>query len=172
MLPPSDFTHVEGEREADERPDDHDSAGTEGQSPRSEQRLDVFSAESLHLALDRGLGNCPLRSRSRDHPSSGVRPQRLTRPQVFDAERARCAVPLSHLVYDSHRVLVSPLAHVVLGRLVNVEDEEADDEADERDAPCDDDEVPPAHILASGAGGLGLLAGVATEQGPGDERDD
>lgn len=71
-------------------------------------------------------------------------------------------------MHHPNGILIASLAHQVLGRLVNLEEQEAGKKHEERQATDGDDKVPPAHVLLPRAR-LVLLAREVAQQGPRDQ---
>jgi hypothetical protein len=120
----------------------------------------MLEADHLELPLDRRRG-----VRLVDMGTSPA--DRLAGGQMSNSEGRCLAIPVRDLVDNLHRILVATLAHEVLWRLVDVEDEEADKEHDECETSHGDDEPPPPGVLLASARRLGRLAGEVTQQWPG-----
>lgn len=72
-------------------------------------------------------------------------------------------------MHDPNSLLIQSLAHKILGRLKNREEDKPDDELDQRDSTHGDNEVSPSHIIRSMANCV-LLTREVGQNWPSDER--
>ena len=93
----------------------------------------------------------------------------LARLEVLERQGGGGAVAARDLVHDAHGLVVAALAHEVLGRLVDGEEHEADEEHQHCDAPHGDHKVAPPEVGGPRAH-RALLARVVAQQRPGDQR--
>lgn len=119
--------------------------------------------ETAEFALDGSFGIRPA------DPCASGSSHRLARAEILYGQGRLAPVPPGYLMYDPHRILVPPFAHVILGRLEDRERHKADEEHDERDAAHRDNEVSPAHVLGAGADRLIGLASPIPQEWPSDE---
>ena len=75
------------------------------------------------------------------------------------------AISTSDFMDDSDCFLVQPFPHQVLWRLIDGEKHKSNDEFNHRYSAHGDDEIPPSHVLGSGASGV-LLAREITQERP------
>lgn len=71
--------------------------------------------------------------------------------EVLQAQAADDAVGVGDVVHDLDGLLVLALVHEELGALAEAEDEAAQEEDGQRDAPQREEEVPPAHVVVPAA---------------------
>lgn len=150
-------------------PKDYEQRRRVRQLLRREQAPDVVPAERAQFPQHRRL-------RARVHHLLPHRSPRLTallhRTRLDLLERREreprlLAVVLRDGVDDLDRLRVAAAAHEVLGRLVHVEDEEAEDEEEHHEPAHREEEVPPALVGLARAVGR-RCAGEVGDEGPGD----
>lgn len=122
----------------------------------------MFKVDRLELALD-----------SRASSRTMHVALRLAGLEVVDSQRRDLPIAARDLMHDANSLVVQALAHEVLGRLENGEQEKASAEHQQRQTTHSDQEIPPAQVVGPQALVGGLGAREVPQQRPRDQvRDD